>query len=186
MNASLQPHLTPSCGRPSGDWASGRPVASQRDRRRVARRAAGASTARRRSRRDASALRSACATRASRCRGDARRRPSASTRAPVSRAACASNDQRRIDRGVERRRRVREVLERRTVRLGVEQSAHAAAGERAPQLHGQQQSAVRPAGASSSHRSLDEQRRDVDLRRESAAGAGGAAPGSHAAARATS
>ena len=68
-------------------------------------------------------------------------------------------------------RRFGMILDANERRLVVDQTTHAAAGERSPQFDGQEQRECR-AGREQSRRSLDEQRGDVDLRRESATRSG--------------
>ena len=174
MNASLNPHFTPSIGRPIALSASGRP-ASRSDRRRGGHRAEGAATARRRMSSNASPCGRSAPRRASCCRDDAlRHAPSSGERVAHSRVSLRRFAQRSA---TDRRRRRTCPAHRRNPRraaarcLGAEQATHAAAGERTPQLDGNQQRET-SAWREKSNRSLDEQRRDVDLRGEAATGAG--------------
>ena len=83
----------------------------------------------------------------------------------------ASDDERRVDRGVEAVARARPVLDRHQLGAFRQQPSHAAAGERPPELggHEQRHGAAR---AQQGERALDEQRRQVGLRGESGAGTG--------------
>ena len=136
-NASLHPHFTPSSGRPIGLVASGRPASRIRSK---ARRASGGS--RIHGAPPVSSNDKATGGNAPRDRGVSpmvnrdvdRRRAVRRFRAPSP-----SGDERWIDGRVERRRRVGKVLDAQHVRLGVEQSANAAAGERTPEFHRKQQ-----------------------------------------------
>ena len=99
-----------------------------------------------------------CLTRASHWRGGARR---------------STTDRRRRRK---RRTHARWSSTQHELRPVREQSPHASAGERPPELHGKQKR-HRSAGSQKLERTFDEQRRDVDLRRESASGARGARAG---------
>src|SRR5688500_3973757 len=80
----------------------------------------------------------------------------------------ATNEERRVDCGVERQMRLGEIVETLDIGALQQELPGSAAGERAPQLGWKQESQSRT-GSEQSARALHEQRRHVDLRAETTA-----------------
>src|SRR6185437_10941710 len=156
-NASLQPHFTPSRGRPTGLSASDWPACSNRSNAR---------RGRARVERERSALTPAIGVAIRSRHGDADVAP---RRGADWRTF--GDDERGIHRRVEDGECLRVVFDAPKIRIGGEQSPHTASGERAPEFawHEHRQ---RAAGREELERSLDEQRGDVDLGGKAACRAG--------------